>query len=262
MITITNPKVAGFVPRWAPFRGFSLLFDNPGSSLTRSGDRLELNVDVLADPELAFYRRLRDSLESLDLDLLIRTYLFCPLPPSSYHVTVWDGGNDGNLAQVFGSQRAKLEALLAGLPGSLSQPNELVEMAASSPLVREQRWKIGFQFDRLVNWGNSVIVARLRPADAMSTETLSELVEERRRLTSRFRDLFGIGPSETYSPHVSLGYFANREAAQFSVPCLEGWNGLFEERMQGITLLLSRVGVYGFTDMASFFRVAGVSDRG
>jgi hypothetical protein len=27
MITITQPKVQGFWPRWAPFNGFSLLFD-------------------------------------------------------------------------------------------------------------------------------------------------------------------------------------------------------------------------------------------
>jgi hypothetical protein len=29
MITITNHKISGFDPRWATFRGFSLLFDNP-----------------------------------------------------------------------------------------------------------------------------------------------------------------------------------------------------------------------------------------
>lgn len=29
MITITNNKIAGLVPVWATFKGFSLLFDNP-----------------------------------------------------------------------------------------------------------------------------------------------------------------------------------------------------------------------------------------
>src|SRR5438876_12331769 len=102
MITITNPKVAGFVPRWAPFRGFSLHYDNPGHSLTRSGDRLDLNCDVEADPELVFYRRLRESLEDLAPDLLMNTYLFCPLPPASYHVTGRDGGNDGTVGRSTG----------------------------------------------------------------------------------------------------------------------------------------------------------------
>src|SRR5712691_6763684 len=148
MITITNPKVAGFVPRWAPFRGFSLLFDSPGHSLTRSGDRLDLNGDVDADPELLFHRRLRDSLADLHPDLLTNTYLFCPLPPASYHVTVWDGGNDGNVDRVTGPQRPELEALRAGLPGSLSQPNSFVAMAAASPLVRQGEWNLRFRFDR------------------------------------------------------------------------------------------------------------------
>jgi hypothetical protein len=257
MITITNAKVGGFVPRWAPFRSFSLLFDNPRHSLTRSGDRLDLNSDLDADPELGFYRRLRDSLGDLGPDLLTNTYLFCPLPPASYHVTVWDGGNDGNVDRVTGSQRSELEALLAGLPGSLSHPNSLVEMAAASPLVRRDEWNLRFRFDRLINWGNTVIVARLHPADEAAVETLNELVGERRRLTTQFSEVFGIGPSETYTPHVSLGYFANREAAQLSVPCLESWNHRFAEGMQGLTLALSRVSVYGFTDMATFFRATG-----
>ena len=34
MIAITNKKVAGFIPQWASYRGFSLLFDNPGPSTT------------------------------------------------------------------------------------------------------------------------------------------------------------------------------------------------------------------------------------
>jgi hypothetical protein len=254
MITITNPKVAGFAPRWAPFRGFSLLFDNPGRSLTPAGDRLDLHGEVEADPELGFYRKLRDSLERLDPGLLTNTYLFCPLPPASYHVTVWDGVNDGNVARVSSSQRPQLEQWLAGLPRSLSEPNELIEMAGSSSLVRREEWSLRFRFDRLVNWGNTVMVVRLAPADEASSQALNELVEERRRLTTRFQERFGIGPSETYTPHISLGYFANREAAQLSVPCLEDWNRIYAEQMQELTLPFRRISLYGFTDMATFFR--------
>jgi hypothetical protein len=255
MIAITNPKVAGFVPCWAPFRGFSLLFDNPGRSLARAGDLLDLHCQVESDPELGFYRMLRDSLQRLDLGLLTNTYLFCPLPPASYHVTVWDGGNDGNVARVFTSQRPELEVWLADLPRSLSKPNELIEMTVSSFLARREEWNLRFRFDRLVNWGNTVMVARLAPADEAASQALNELVEERRRLTARFQERFGIGPAESYTPHVSLGYFANREAAQLSVPCLEEWDRTFSEQMQDLTLSFSRISLYGFTDMATFFRL-------
>lgn len=250
MITITNPKVAGFVPRWARFRGFSLLFDG---NLIPAGPRLDLANDVDADSSLDFYRGLRDGLAALDPDLLTATYLFCPLPPPSYHVTVWDGGNDGNIAQVHGDRRPELEQLLAGLPDSLLRPNALIDRAAASPLVTHPDWDVTLRFDRLNLWGNAVLVARLAPTEE-SASALEALAEERRRLSQGFRAEFGIAPSDRYSPHVSLGYFASREAAQLATPCLEGWDRVMAERMQGRTLSLKRVGVYGFTDMATFFK--------
>ena len=123
MFSITNEKVAGFTPRWATFRGFSILFDPPGAGLLPSGNRLDLACDVAADPALGFYKRLRDSLTRLDPDRLTATYLFCPLPPPSYHVTVWDGGNDGNVGEVDGDARREMEDWLAGLP-ELAGPAE------------------------------------------------------------------------------------------------------------------------------------------
>ena len=37
MFSITNKKVAGFIPRWADFRGFSILFDPSSGGLTPNG---------------------------------------------------------------------------------------------------------------------------------------------------------------------------------------------------------------------------------
>ena len=256
MITVTNSKIAGFAPRWAAFRGFSILFDNPGEGLIRAGERLDLAGEVDGDAGLGFYQALRDGLDSLDVDLLTRTYLFCPLPPPSYHVTVWDGGNDGNVGEVFPEQRPKLEDLLAGLPDSLTRPSELTDMAAASALVARRGWDIRFRFDQLALWGNSVLVARLAPADADAARAVEELGHERGLLSARFRQTFGIGPSERYGPHVSLGYFANREAAQLATPCVDGWNRQLEARMAGATLLFQQASVYGFSDMATFFKAA------
>ena len=55
---------------------------------------------------------------------------------------------------------------------------------------------------------------------------------------------------------VSLGYFAGREGAQLARPCLREWDVLFAERMQGLTLTFQQASLYGFTDMATFFKVA------
>jgi len=255
MFSITNEKVAGFVPRWAMFRGFSILFDNPGDCLTPSGSCLNLACDVETDAALGFYKSLRDSLARLNPDLLTATYLFCPLPPPSYHVTVWDGGNAGNVALVASDRRPVLQHLLASLPDALALPQEMTEPALVSPLARRRDWDIEFQFDRLALWSNVVLVARLSPTEA-SQEAFGQFVEERRRLNGSFYESFGIRASENYTPHVSLGYFANREGAQLATPCLREWDALFAERMQSLTLSFRRASLYGFTDMATFFKAA------
>ena len=99
------------------------------------------------------------------------------------------------------------------------------------------------------------MVARLAPTEA-SRESFEQLVAERRELNASFRTEFGIGASENYTPHVSLGYFANREGAQLARHCLSGWNEGFSEQMHGLTLSFQHASIYGFTDMATFFTSA------
>ena len=149
MFSITNEKMAGFAPRWAGFRGFSILFDNPSDCLTPAGPCQTLACDVEGDAALGFYKSLRDSLACLDPDLLMAAYLFCPLPPPSYHVTVWDGANDGNKPLALGDRRPVLEQLLTGLPDALTQPQEMTALAQASPLVQQQDWDIEFGFSHL-----------------------------------------------------------------------------------------------------------------
>jgi hypothetical protein len=255
MISITNAKVAGFTPRWATFRGFSILFDNPGQSLARAGQQRTLSCDVDGDPSLGFYRSLRDSLARLDLDLLTNSYLFCPLPPSSYHVTVWDGGNDSNVGQVVPDHRHALDLLLAGLPATLSEPNGLTTLAARSPLVADGG-AITFRYDRLFLWGHSVLVALLAPADPASADRLREIEAGRRALSAQSQRVYGISASDRYLPHVSLGYFANREGAQLAASMLGTWESGFAGEMAGQLLPFAHASVYGFTDMATFFTTA------
>ena len=98
LFEITNDKIAGLVPRWASFRGFSLLFDNPGpglSTLARGLDKIDCDID--AHRGVGLYRGLATALAEIGHDLLLNAYLLCPLPTCSYHVTVWDGINDGNV---------------------------------------------------------------------------------------------------------------------------------------------------------------------
>ncbi len=251
MFSVTNAKVAGFVPRWASFRGFTILFDNPGESFTGAGPQRTLSTH----PAIDFYAGLRDQLARLDLDLLTNTYLFCPLPPPSYHVTVCDGGNDGNIGRLPADKCDELHALLDGLPGSLSSPHELTAAAARSPLVTEP-WAIRFRYDRLVLWSHSALVATLAPEDDESAAQLHRLERDRRDLSAHFQRHYNFGVSERYVPHVTLGYFANCEGAQLAMPILGAWELAFCAGMVGKILTFSRASLYGFTDMATFVTLA------
>jgi hypothetical protein len=255
VLSITNEKVAGFAPQWAEFRGFSILFDGPGNCLRPHGELLDLTCDVGGDPKLGFFKSLRDALDRLNPNLLTTTYSFCPLPSTSYHVTVWDGGNQENVTRMSDEQRPKLEDYLAALPEAAMRAHELTDMALASLLVLRRDWGVEFQFDGLMIWGDVVMVARLAPTDA-SQRAYERFVAERRGLNASFREKFGIGASEGYTPHVSLGYFANREGAQLAFPCLQEWNALFGERMRDLTLSFEHASLYGFTDMATFFTSA------
>jgi hypothetical protein len=256
MLTITNRKVAGFDPRWASCRGFSLLFDNPGDCLVRTGDRLDLRAN-LADPALGFYRLLHESVARPDRDHLLNAYLFCPLPPASYHVTVWDGVHDSNLDQVPEAHRADFRSLLVGLPDSLCRPLPLLDSLVHSSLATLNR-EIRFRFERLGNWSNTSVVAELVPADEESSAAMQRLVALRAAWNESFQARFGISPSNPhhFAPHVTLGYFANRDwAGQMSAP-QEEWNRTLVERMRGRLLPLAGISLYGFTDMATFFKRA------
>jgi len=251
MLSVTNAKIAGFLPRWASFRGFTILFDNPGQSFTGAGSLRTLSTDSALD----FYAGLRDQLTRLDLDVLTNTYLFCPLPPPSYHVTVCDGGNDGNIGRLPAGKRDELGVFLDGLPESLSSPTELTAVAARSPLVTEP-WAVRFCYDRLVLWSHSALVAALVPADAESAAQLQRLERDRRDLSAHFQRHYKFGVSERYVPHVTLGYFANREGAQLALPILGAWDSAFGAGMADKILTFSRASLYGFTDMATFVTLA------
>ena len=101
MITITNTKVAGLEAKWASFRGFSLLFDNPGESLSPKETNLkQIDCPLDEQKDLQFYRCLNRWIDKVGRQKLINTYMFCPLPFNSYHVTVWDGLNDANVHKI------------------------------------------------------------------------------------------------------------------------------------------------------------------
>jgi len=261
MITITNDKVAGFSPQWAEFRGFSLLFDNPfedddiGLSFGYIGGLLKVKCSMY-NAKLKFYRVLKEGLDKISVELLTNTYLFCPLPPESYHVTVWDGVNHGNINDVNISDRMDLWDFLNRLPYSINRSTDFTELIDSSSLVKTID-PIRFRFSKLTRW-DKVLVARLETDDENSKYIFDQITMERCKLNESFGKRFGVKPSYVdYSPHISLGYFANSEKAELTAPRIGDWTGEINKVMarEDYPIISFRsISLYGFTDMATFFK--------
>ncbi|GIV88651.1 MAG: hypothetical protein KatS3mg055_1169 [Chloroflexus sp.] len=251
MLNIVNPKIAGFTPRWATFRGLTILFDNIG--LRRDGPWLRLDCALDAIPEYTLYRGLRKAMCVLDTDLLLRRYLFCALPPSTYHVTLWDGPSDGNSDQALPHIRPRLDDLLIDVPGALLHGHFISGTVAGSPLIRRKGWRVGFTVSQLAIVHRSALVALLSPT-AETRNTFAMLVELRSSWNATFRQRFGIAAYEPYAPHVTLGYFADpalADEAQAEVPY---WEEVVLQQTAGTQITFVSASLYGLLDMVTFFR--------
>jgi hypothetical protein len=66
-----------------------LLFDHPGARLRMTGRVAHLDAQVDDDPDLELLRALAWGVTHMSHDDHARASLLCPLPPSSYHVTLY-----------------------------------------------------------------------------------------------------------------------------------------------------------------------------
>jgi len=254
MFLITNPKISGFTPQWAQIEGFSILFDNPSDRLLPLDENRDLKLlscDIEAE-ELGFYKSLNQTLAQFPE--MPNTYLFCPLPFHSYHVTLWDGINDANVQDVSRKYRFNVEDLLEDFPNSFLKENEFLHID-EQPLAINMEGPIEFQFDKLIKWGNIALVASLKPANSQSQAILHKVEEERKSLIERYKEYFGLETCRlSYTPHVSLGYFANKELAELSTPMMDYWNESFLSNTNGQTITFTSNSLYGFNNMATFFK--------
>ncbi|CAG7649970.1 hypothetical protein PAESOLCIP111_05984 [Paenibacillus solanacearum] len=254
MMTITNRKVAGLTPAWAPFYGFSLLFDNPGHSVA-AGDA-EGELEAMAchpdEPALSFYRTFHE--QSAELEQLHADYLLCPLPFHSYHVTVWDGLNVSNVNKMTAySQEA--ERFVSELPGSLLTDSPFLRRTGGEAIRINVDGGIRFAYDALENRGNSALVVNVKAADPESAERLKEVERLRSELNAEFQERFGVTTaSADYRPHVSLGYFANKELGSQSASALERLDDRLRQASEGRTVTFRSISLYGMTDMQTFIR--------
>ncbi|CAF1646620.1 unnamed protein product [Adineta ricciae] len=147
------------------------------------------------------------------------------------------------------------EKWLSDLPQSMyNTSDDILRLPLMSSVCTKRDWNINFRFDHLDIWNSSVLAAVLRPDDD-SLAIFEQFVEERTRLNTQFHERFNFfTDSKTYTPHVSLGYFANEEGAQKALSSLHDWNTWFKSALQDSVLSFNHASLYGLTDMITFFK--------
>lgn len=250
---ITNRKIASIEPEWATFRGFSLLFDNPGNNFSTINNKLiKLNA-ALDSPALAFYQGLSHASRLLNTEDMKEKYHFCYLPDNTYHLTIWDGFNDYNRSRLSISDSNEFSECLNQFPNSIPTANRFLELANFSQLVL-RRYSIQLKFSHLENIENDGLVACLMPADASSEKELRQVEELRRDLYEAYSQTFETNLYYTYKPHITLGYFANGNLAESANSDIDSWNQIVAKAVNGLTILYNKISLYVFTDMISFYK--------
>lgn len=251
----TNPKLT-LTNTWRRFTGFTLLFDPYPCDLR------EFHTEASILGYVPGTNQLFDALAELCTgswgDTLAQEYVFCRLPPSTYHLTANDGVNSDNLGQLTPEHQRTFRSFLEELPETLGPLTTLIE-----PLPTLLDGPIRFRFRELSVWGNAVLVAELEPVDETSAVTLREFEKRRAELNQEWGRRWGRRNGDVpFRPHISLGYFPNPTLAQRAQSQIRNWSAQFLDRLQECECSFSSVGVYSFTDMVTFLRFSAAQKPG
>ena len=232
----SNPKIAQVTVDWQRMPGASWLFEK------RVGRRWSLCDGTFAD-------RLAAVCAQLHLDSPCNPWALCPLPPHTYHVTALDGFEHANLGP--GRLRTALEA------GPACDPDELDEALEKSGVEECELMladgPVRFEFRALRLWRSSALAAELHPLNA----GFDRFLAARERLNVELQRRIGGGAHRPYTPHITLAYCARPErAGVLGDYRLAQWNGLFAEALAGLSVEYTAIGLYVYTDMVSFYRMA------
>ena len=161
-----------------------------------------------------------------------------------------------------------MQDLRAASQDSLTQifesfPHSLTKISLSNaqPLVPPD-WNICFEYSLLQSWGDTVLVARLKPANQDSKIKLEQIVALRRQVNLGCQSEYGQNwmYRDQYEPHVSLAYFGNQQYGHHFSSLIDKWHAVFQKKMKdnrgdALKIILPSISLYGFTNMATFFKV-------
>lgn len=257
---IANSKIQKLEPAWAPFPGFSILFDGSSAQLKRclqfDAQRvMQLGMD-LAPMETPLLHTCHNWWAKAQTELNFPYYLWASLPFRSYHVTLWDGINAGNLPRVKQAHREPFQRFWEDF-GKVKAGESFVNQALERSGLWSYRHKsIVFEFGKLAIHGHA-LVAELLPLKEHE-DHYQILCEARTALNQQFDAEFGpgLGFFEPYIPHVTLAYAVNRDVARKSQEMLPRWNFELGQQSAGLNLRYKGFSLYAFQKMDNFYKYA------
>ncbi|HWD38166.1 MAG TPA: hypothetical protein VG944_04905, partial [Fimbriimonas sp.] len=191
--SVTNPKLLS--TRWfAPFPGFSVLFDQPGLKPYFGKSKV---IDTTC-ADVPFYTALEQAMAGLLPRLSDKG--FAILPRASWHVTAAD------MAGIYSLDRSPIELRdwfkrwLQNIPWSKWKGFPPVRPFTGHP--------VEFRFKELKVFSRPMaLVAKLEPVGKASEDALVALADYRSTLDKQWKDWKD--SSSGFTPHVSLGYWIN-----------------------------------------------------
>ena len=254
---VTNAKLSAVTDTgvtWAPHAGFTLLFDNPDATAGGVQPDGLLACRRGAHAAQGLYGALEAWLDAQDADALRAEFGFCAMPPSTWHVTAWDGLNVAVLGQALPAVQPAMQRWFDTLPTAVRADPSVRTQLEDTRRALEALLPISFAYDALRSSTGVGLVADLRPADAAQAERFAAFQAARRARALDHARPWGWAYTTPLEPHITLGYYPNPDCGRAAEGQLQRWDAALRERLAGHRLTVDRIGVYGFTDMVRFYR--------
>ena len=255
-----RPRPPVYVPEpiWQPFPGFSFLFDNPGKSLSVNNGYVKIEVDygALNQRDLDLYTNIAKAVEIIDPTALAQLFQFFALPSSTYHVTVWDGVNKGNMKWLGDESKKVFEECFAAGVASVLRAWPPFKGAREYASWFRGTDPIRLYYNGLRARGTTVLVVELTPdpMDKASVQALADIRKRRAELDSYFTN-YGKPENHSLIPHVAVGYFANSDLGRSAMfQQMDTWMAAFDEKLRGCYIEFQTIDLYAFVDMVTYFK--------
>lgn len=248
---VTTDKVLDLAPTWAPFEGWSVLFD--ASPTEPTARRPPTPFDCSGpSPNHGLLLGLAEVTASV-AELPAAVDHLAALPPSTYHVTVCDGLSRGHVGEATEPIRTAVVDLLEALPERAVDHERLM---LGSPAPLERLLTIAERSLHLVLTGLEVrghaIVAALDPAPGHE-QAFVALDAARSDVLVTLAERTGLDVVTPWRPHVTLAYLANRTRVDPLQDELAELSETVLAELGAQSFISEGASVYAFDDMVTFW---------